>query len=133
MMPMRTYWFTSRAATKRAIANTPIRRMYCDSPSRKNANKKARNTNAEPVSCCSRMSPAGTAVINSSVTLVRSKVRSRSMALIYLASTSAVENLANSEGCSLKAPKSIHDCPPLVTVPINSVAISRRSTMPYMM
>ena len=76
------------------------------------------------------MRPAGTSTSNASVMRVRGRVRSMSMALIYFATASAVANLANSDGWNLKAPKSIHDWPPLVTVPINNVATSSTSTIP---
>ena len=50
-----------------------------------------------------------------------------------LASARAVANFANSEGWNLKAPKSIHDWPPLVTWAIKRVMTSITIITMYMM
>ena len=76
------------------------------------------------------MSAAGTAMIAATIILVRRSFMSMLMADRYFATASAVANLANSEGWNLKAPKSIHDLPPLVTVATKSVTTSSAMTMP---
>ena len=97
-------------------------------PSRNNGKTKAANTSADPVSCCRNTSTAGMPMMASAASLVPFFFQSTSMPLISLARARAVANLANSDGCSRKKPRSIHDLPPCDTVAMNSVTTSSAST-----
>ena len=72
----------------------------------------------------------GTSTMNADTTLVCISDHFTSMALMYLANANAVANLANSDGCSLKKPRSIHDLPPCEVTAMKSVTTSSASTTP---
>ena len=94
---------------------------------------KAAKTSAEPVSCCSRIRPAGTSIIAAAIRRPLELLIFTSMLPTYLARASAVANLANSDGCSRKNPRSIHDLPPLTVTARKSVNTSNPSAIAYMM
>ena len=129
-MPSRMYLLTSSASTNSAMAATPTMSMPPESPSRKRGKTKAAKTKADPVSCCRKTSTAGMPMMASATTLVRIWPQSTLMALMYLAKASEVANLANSDGCRRKAPRSIHDLPPCEVMAMKSVSTSSTMTTP---
>lgn len=50
---------------------------------------------------------------------------------MYLAKASAVANLANSAGCRLTGPNTIHEREPLISCGLNIVPNSNNSKIPY--
>ena len=124
------YLLTSSASTNSATAATPTIRMTPDKPSRNSGSTKARNTSADPVSCCRNTNAIGISTMAAATTLVPVCFHSTPMVDMYFDSASAVANLANSDGCRRKNPRSIHDLPPCDTVAMNSVTTSSASTTP---
>ena len=118
--------------TKQTTIATPVNKILPGMPSRQNIRKKARQTNAEPVSRCSTINAMGSRMIASVAAKCFHWLMLQPYVDMNFDNASAVANLANSAGCKRSGPNTSHDLEPLMECGLKIVAKSKTSSKPYM-
>ena len=112
MTPIKIFAGTINAKTNNTAPKNPKIKKFWDNPSRNKTNINAQNTKADPVSFCNKTKAIGIKMIAPAVNFVFVSCIRMFNVLKYLANAMLVANFANSEGCSLNEPISIHDLAP---------------------
>ena len=118
---------TNKANIANMPKTKPANKIQPGNPSRYNTKMKEKKTKVEPVSFCNKIMTIGAKIIAAEMywsLLFFSKFLL--YPLRYLAKASAVPNLANSAGCILNPPISIHDDEPFTVVPIASTKTNKK-------
>ena len=100
------------ASTNKIPPRNPKIKKFCDNPSRNKTKIKAQNTKADPVSFCNKTKAIGIKIKAPAVSFVLVSCIRIFNVLKYFANAMLVANFANSDGCNLNEPISIHDLAP---------------------